>query len=55
VITGIVVALPEELNPDNKKIKKGYAFITDNFVAYSGAGSANAKAAELLITKAQPD
>jgi adenosylhomocysteine nucleosidase len=55
VITGIVVALPEELTTlTSKKIKKGgCAFIADKLlVVYSGAGSANAQAAaELLITK----
>jgi hopanoid-associated phosphorylase len=55
VITGIVVALPDELTTlTSKKIDKGgCAFIADKLlVAYSGAGSVNAQvAAELLITK----
>jgi adenosylhomocysteine nucleosidase len=55
VITGIVVALPEELTTlTSKKIDKGHClFIADKMlVAYSGAGSANAQAAaKLLITK----
>lgn len=55
MITGIVVALPEELTTlTSKKIDKGNSFfIADKLlVAYSGAGSANARAAaELLITK----
>jgi adenosylhomocysteine nucleosidase len=53
VITGIVVALPEELSTlTSKKIDKGCCvFIADNIaLAYSGAGSDNARAAsELLI------
>jgi adenosylhomocysteine nucleosidase len=55
VITGIVVALPEELTTlTEKKIAKGRClFITDKIlVANSGAGSSNAQAAaELLVTK----
>ncbi|MGZ4980906.1 MAG: phosphorylase family protein [Methylobacter sp.] len=55
MITGIVVALPEELSTlTSKKIDKGCcAFITDTIVlAYSGAGADNARAAsELLITQ----
>jgi adenosylhomocysteine nucleosidase len=55
VITGIVVALPEELATlTSKKIDKGDClFIADKLlVAYSGAGPINAKsAAELLVAK----
>ena len=55
MITGIVVALPEELTTlTSKKIDKGRCFfITDKLlVAYSGAGHVNAKsAAELLVAK----
>jgi adenosylhomocysteine nucleosidase len=55
VITGIVVALPEELSTlTSKKIDKGCCvFITDTIVlAYSGAGADNARAAsELLLTQ----
>jgi adenosylhomocysteine nucleosidase len=55
VITGIVVALPEELTTlTSKKIDKGRClFIADNLlIAYSGAGPINAQsAAELLVTK----
>jgi len=55
VITGIVVALPEELTTlTSKKIDKGRCFfITDKLlVVYSGAGHVNAKSAsELLIAK----
>lgn len=55
MITGIVVALPEELSTlTSKKIDKGCCvFITDAIVlAYSGAGADNARAAsELLITQ----
>jgi adenosylhomocysteine nucleosidase len=55
VITGIVVALPEELTTlTSKKIAKGRCmFITDNLlVAHSGAGPVNAQsAAELLIAE----
>jgi adenosylhomocysteine nucleosidase len=55
VITGIVVALPEELSTlTSKKIDKGRCvFITDTIVlAYSGAGANNARnASELLITQ----
>jgi adenosylhomocysteine nucleosidase len=55
VITGIVVALPEELTTlTSISIKKqGYGFIADNLlVAYSGAGPINAKlSAELLVAK----
>jgi adenosylhomocysteine nucleosidase len=55
VITGIVVALPEELTTlTSKKIEKGGClFIADNLlIAYSGAGPANAQsAAELLVAK----
>jgi len=55
VITGIVVALPEELTTlTSKKIDKECClFITDKLlVAYSGAGPANAKsAAEMLVAE----
>ena len=55
MITGIVVALPEELTTlTSKKIDKGRClFITDKLlVAYSGAGPINAgAAAELLVAK----
>jgi len=55
VITGIVVALPEELTTlTSKKIDKGCcSFITDKLlVAYSGAGHVSAKSAsELLVAK----
>jgi nucleoside phosphorylase len=55
VITGIVVALPEELTTlTSKKIDKGCCFfIADKLlVAYSGAGPVNAQsAAELLVAK----
>lgn len=55
MITGIVIALPEELSTlTSKKIDKGcYVFITDDIVlAYSGAGTNNARAAsELLIAQ----
>lgn len=55
MITGIVIALPEELiTLTQKKISKGdHCYITDKLiVAYSGAGSLNAKvASELLIAK----
>ncbi|MDD5274666.1 MAG: phosphorylase [Methylovulum sp.] len=55
MITGIVVALPEELATlTSKRIDKGHCvFIADKLlVAYSGAGSKNATvAAELLISK----
>jgi adenosylhomocysteine nucleosidase len=55
VITGIVVALTEELNTlTPKKLAKGQClFITDKLlVAYSGVGAANAQiAAELLVTQ----
>ncbi|MDD5462143.1 MAG: phosphorylase [Methylococcales bacterium] len=55
MITGIVVALPEELTTlTAKKIAKGCClFITDKIlVANSGAGPANAQAAaELLVSK----
>jgi len=55
VITGIVVALPEELSTlTSKKISKGCCvFITDTIVlAYSGAGADNAQAAsEQLLTQ----
>jgi len=55
VITGIVVALPEELTVlTSKRIDKGHCvFIADKLlVAYSGAGAKNAMAAaELLISK----
>lgn len=54
MITGIVVALPEELSTlTSKKIDKGCCvFITDTIVlAHSGAGADNARAAsELLLT-----
>lgn len=55
VITGIVVALPEELSTlTNKRIDKGHCvFIADRLLlAYSGVGGYNAKkAAELLASK----
>ena len=55
MITGIVVALPEELTTlTSKRIDKGHCvFIADKLlVAYSGAGAKNATAAaELLIGK----
>jgi len=55
VITGLVVALPEELTTlTSIKIEKGDClFITDRLlVAYSGAGPTNATAAaELLVAK----
>ncbi|NOQ36505.1 MAG: phosphorylase [Methylococcaceae bacterium] len=55
MITGIIVALPEELRTlSKKKISKGhYDFISETIiVAYSGAGATNAaKATELLISK----
>jgi len=55
VITGIVVALPEELSTlTSKKIDKGCCvFITDTLIlAYSGAGANNARtASELLIAQ----
>ena len=55
MITGIVVALPEELSTlTSKKIDKGCcAFIADAIVlAYSGAGAKNARSAsELLIAQ----
>jgi len=55
VITGIVVALPEELSTlTSKKIDKGCCvFITDTIIlAYSGAGANNARtASELLIAQ----
>ncbi len=55
MITGIVVALPEELSTlTSKKIDKGCCvFIADTIVlAYSGAGADNARAAsELLIAQ----
>ncbi|TRW90871.1 phosphorylase [Candidatus Methylobacter oryzae] len=55
MITGIVVALPEELSTlTSKKIGKGCCvFISDKIVlAYSGAGADNARAAsELLIAQ----
>jgi len=55
MITGIVVALPEELTTlTSKRIDKGHCvFIADKLlVAYSGAGAKNASAAaELLISK----
>lgn len=55
MITGIVVALPEELGTlTTKKIVKGQcAFIADKLlVAYSGAGPENAQSAsELLVAK----
>jgi len=55
VITGIVVALPEELSTlTSKKIDKGCCvFITDTIIlAYSGAGADNARAAsELLVAQ----
>lgn len=55
MITGIVVALPEELSTlTSKKIDKGCCvFIADNIaLAYSGAGADNARtASELLIAQ----
>ncbi|CAA9889247.1 conserved hypothetical protein [Candidatus Methylobacter favarea] len=55
MITGIVVALPEEISTlTTKRIAKGNClFIADKIlVAYSGAGSKNAQtAAELLVSK----
>ena len=55
MITGIVVALPEELSTlTAKKIAKGQVvFISETIiVAYSGAGASNASAAaQLLIAK----
>jgi hopanoid-associated phosphorylase len=55
VITGIVVALPEELTTlTSKKIAKGRCIYMDDelWVAYSGAGSVNAEAAaELLVAQ----
>ncbi len=55
MITGIVVALPEELSTlTSKKIDKGCCvFITDTIIlAYSGAGANNARtASELLIAQ----
>jgi len=55
VITGIVVALPEELTTlTSKKIDKGRClFMADKLlVAYSGAGPINARsAAEMLVAK----
>ena len=55
MITGIVVALPEELaSLTSKRIDKGHCvFIADKLlVVYSGVGADNAaKAAELLINK----
>lgn len=55
MITGIVVALPEELTSlTTKRIDKGHCvFIADKLLlAYSGAGAKNAAAAaELLISK----
>lgn len=55
MITGIVVALPEELTTlTSKKIAKGRCIYMadDLLVAYSGAGPVNARsAAELLVTK----
>lgn len=55
VITGIIVALPEELTTlTSKRISKGHClFIADKLlVAYSGAGPNNAQlAAELLVAK----
>jgi len=52
LITGIIVALPEELSTlTSKKIDKGCCvFITDTIVlAYSGAGIDNARAASALL------
>lgn len=55
MITGIVVALPEELGTlTSKHIEKGHCvFISDTvLVAYSGAGPENAQtAAELLVSR----
>jgi adenosylhomocysteine nucleosidase len=53
VITGIVIALPEELGTlTSKKIEKGHCvFIADKLLAtYSGAGPENAQAAAELLT-----
>jgi adenosylhomocysteine nucleosidase len=55
VITGIVVALPEELSTlTSKKIAKGRCLVMadDLLLAYSGAGPVNAQeAAELLVAE----
>ena len=55
MITGIVVALPEELTTlTSKKMAKGRSLFMDDklLVAYSGAGSVNAQAAaELLVAE----
>jgi hopanoid-associated phosphorylase len=55
VISGIVVALPEELGTlTSKRIDKGHCVFIANtvLVAYSGAGAKNAQAAaELLVAK----
>lgn len=55
MITGIVVALPEELGTlTSKKLEKGCrVFISNSIVlAYSGAGESNARtAAELLVAQ----
>lgn len=55
MLTGIVVALPEELSTlTTHKIAKGHCvFLTETIIlAYSGAGASNAHAAaELLITQ----
>jgi adenosylhomocysteine nucleosidase len=55
VITGIVVALPEELSTltANRLVKGGVARLSDNIlVTYSGAGPENAGAAsELLVSQ----
>lgn len=53
MITGIVVALPEELSTlTSKRIEKGHCvFIADKLlVTYSGAGPENARAAAELLT-----
>jgi hopanoid-associated phosphorylase len=52
VITGIVVALPQELSTlTTRKVVKGHCvFLTDSIVlAYSGAGANNAQAAAKLL------
>lgn len=55
MITGIIVALPEELStlPSGKVEKGDYCKLTDNIlIAHAGAGPENAcKASELLIAK----
>ncbi len=54
MITGIVVALPEEISTlTSKKIDKGcYAFVSNAIVvSYSGAGASNAQAAARLLVE----